>query len=113
MKKLALICMVILAVVFAWGMASSNVALTINGQALTGPIAAIAGGWGLVLSAVVFFCVAILLAFIFAGVGLIVLGVMAFVGFILLATAFPFLLPLLIPLLIVWAFCAGMRGGRR
>lgn len=113
MKKLALVCLVILALVFAWGITSSNVAVTINGQTMTGPLAAMAGGWGLVLSTVVFFCVAILLAFILAGVGLIVLGVMALVGFILLATAFPFLLPLLIPLLIVWAFCAGTRNSER
>lgn len=113
MKKLALICLVILALVFAWGMTTSNVAITLNGEAVTGPFAAMAGGWGLVISTVVFFCVAILLAFIFVGVGLIVLGVLAFVGFILLATAFPFLLPLLIPLLIVWAFCAGARSGNR
>jgi len=110
MKKLALTCLVVLALVFAWGMTKSNVAITINGEAMTGPLAVVAGGWGIVLSTVVFFCVAILLAFIFAGVGLIVLGVMALVGFILLATAFPFLLPLLIPLLIVWAFCAGTRS---
>ena len=113
MKKLALVCMVILALVFAWGITTSNVAITLNGQAVTGPFAAVAGGWGLVLSTVVFFCVAILLAFILAGVGLLVLGIMALVGFIILATAFPFLLPLLIPLLIVWAFCAGARKGER
>ncbi len=113
MKKPALLCMVILALAFAWGMTSSNVAVTINGQAMTGPLGAMAGGWGLVISTVVLFCAAILLALVLAGVGLIVLGIMALAGFLLLAAAFPFLLPLLIPLLIVWAFCAGMRKSER
>lgn len=56
---------------------------------------------------------AILLAFVFAGVGLVVLGVLALVALILVGAAFPFLLPLLIPLFIVWAFCAGARRGKQ
>jgi hypothetical protein len=61
------------------------------------------------MAAVILFCVAILLAFVFAGVGLIVLGVFVLVGLILAAIALPFLLPLLIPLFLVWLFCSIVR----
>ncbi len=112
MKTLALIFLIPLLFVFLWGLSSSAVTVTINGQAIAGPLAGLAGGWALVVSTVALFCAAILLAFIFAGVGLIILGVLALVGFILLATAFPFLLPVLIPLMLVWAVCAGFRNSR-
>jgi hypothetical protein len=112
MKKLALFFVLILAIVCTWGLMSSNVTITVNGQTFNGPFETLAGGWGLIISTVALFCVAILLAFILAGVGLIILGVMALTGFILLSVAFPFLLPVLIPLLIVWAFCAGSRKGK-
>lgn len=113
MKKTALALVLILALICAWGvMGSSNVSIMINGQELDGPFAIFVGGWGLIVATVVLFCVAILLAFILAGVGLVVLGVLALVGLILVGVAFPFLLPLLIPLAIVWAFCAGTRRKR-
>ena len=112
MKKLAFAMVLILLLVCAWGvMSSSDVSITFNGQELDGPFAVLVGGWGLVITTVVLFCVAILLAFILAGVGLVVLGVLALVGLILVGVAFPFLLPLLLPLFIVWAFCAGVRRG--
>jgi hypothetical protein len=113
MKKLALVCVLILALVCAWGLMSSGVSVTINGQAIEGPLKAVVGGWGLVITTVVLFCVAIVLAFVLTGVGLVVLGVLALVGLIFAGIAFPFLFPLLIPLFIVWAFCAGVRRGER
>lgn len=114
MKKLAFVMVLILVLICTWGViSSSNVSITLNGQELDGPLAVFVGSWGLVVSIVVLFCVAILLAFILAGVGLVVLGVLALTGVILAGVAFPFLLPLLIPLAIVWAFCAGARREKR
>ena len=110
MKKLAFALVLILVLICAWGvMSSSGVSITLNGQDLDGPLAVLVGGWGLVVTVVVLFCVAILLAFILAGVGLVVLGAMALTGLVLVGVAFPFLLPVLAPLAIVWAFCAGAR----
>lgn len=113
MKKIALLAILILALVCAWGLMTSNVTITVNGQTVDGPLESLAGGWGLIVATVVFFCVAILMAFILAGVGLIVLGVLALAGFIVLGTLFPFLLPLLIPLFIVWGVCSGSRRGSK
>jgi len=58
---------------------------------------------------VALFCVAILLAFVFAGAALIVLGVLVLAGLLAAWLAFPFLLPLLIPLFLVWIFVAAVR----
>ena len=109
MKKLALISVLVLSFVCAWGLMSSDVSITVNGQEFHGPLETLVGGWGLIIATVAVFCAAIVMAFVLAGVGLVILGVLALVGFVLLAAIFPFLLPVLIPLLIVWAFCAGAR----
>jgi len=113
MKKLALVLVLLMVIVCAWGLMSSNVSVTINGEEIVGPLKIVAGSWGLVITIVALFCAAILLTFVFTGVGLIVLGVLALMGLILVTIAFPFLLPLLIPLFIVWAFCAGVRKGKK
>jgi len=112
-RKLALIMVVLMMVFLAWALlgAGHGVSVTINGHDITTPFDAIVGVWGFILTVVILFCIAILLAFVFAGVGLIVMGSLALIGIILAAVAFPFLLPLLIPLFIVWAFCALLRTG--
>jgi len=101
-------------VFLAWALfiGGDVVSITINGSKITeitGPFGVLIGVWSFILTLVILFCVAILLAFVFAGVGLIVLGCLAFVGLILAAVASPFLLPILIPLFIVWVFCSIAR----
>ena len=113
MKKIALVLVLLMVIVCAWGLMSSNVTVTINGEEIEGPLKIVASSWALVITTVVFFCVAILLTFVFTGVALIILGTVALVGLIFVAIAFPFLLPLLIPLFIVWVFCAGVRKGKK
>lgn len=107
-KRLALILAVFMIVFLAWALfiGGDVISITINGREITGPFDAIVGIWGFILTLVILFCIAILLAFVFVGIGLIVLGCLAFVGLILAAIAFPFLLPILIPLFIVWVFCS-------
>jgi hypothetical protein len=56
----------------------------------------------MVVAPFILLCIGVFLIFILSGVGLIVLGSFVLVGVILLLVAFPFLLPLLIPVLIVW-----------
>jgi hypothetical protein len=113
-KKLALILALLMIVFLAWVFlgATDAVSITINGREISSPFDAIIGVWGLILAVIILFCVAILLAFVLAGVGLIVLGCLAFVALILAAVAFPFLLPILIPLFIVWLFCSIARRSK-
>jgi hypothetical protein len=59
---------------------------------------------------VALFCSAILLAFVFAGIGLILLGVLVLAGMVAAWYAFPVLLPLLIPLFLIWIFVAALRS---
>jgi len=113
-RRLALVLAVFMIVFLAWALfiGSDVVSITINGREITGPFSTLIGVWSFILTLVILFCVAILLAFVFAGVGLIILGCLAFVGLILAAIASPFLLPLLIPLFIVWVFCSIARRVR-
>jgi len=107
-RRLALILAVFMFVFLAWALyiGGDGVSIIINGREITSPFGALIGAWSFILTLVILFCVAILLAFVFVGVGLIVLGSLALVGLILAAIAFPFLLPILIPLFIVWVFCS-------
>jgi hypothetical protein len=113
-KKLALILAILMIVFLAWSLfgLTTNVSVSINGREITGPLGTAVGLWGTILAAVILFCVAILLAFVFAGVGLIIVGCLALVGIILIAVALPFLLPLIVPLFIVWVFCAVCRSSK-
>ena len=113
-KKLALILAILMIVFLAFSLfgLTTNVSVSINGREITGPLGTAIGLWGTILSAVILFCVAILLAFVFAGVGLVIVGCLVLVGIILIAVALPFLLPLIIPLFIVWVFCAVCRRSK-
>jgi len=113
-RKLAMLLAVVMIGVLVWHVVGPGdvVSIRINGQELTSPFDAVVGVWGLIVAAVTLFCVVILLAFVFAGVALLLLGVFALVGLVLAAVAFPFLLPLLIPLFLLWLFCLLVRPAR-
>lgn len=108
LKKLFPISIILMIIFLFWVLYSSanDISIVINGEPVTGPLAPAIGIWKFILASVILFSVAILLAFIFAGVGLIVLGSLVLVAVILITVTLPFLLPLLIPLFIVWLFCA-------
>jgi len=110
-KKTALILALLMVGFLIWMLLGpmQGVSVTINGNELTGPIGGLVGVWGVMVAGVVLFCVAVLLVFVFVGVGLVVVGTLALVGLILAAVALPFMLPLLIPLFIVWLFCCIVR----
>jgi len=114
MKKAAIILALVMLAIVAWAlfMESSNVSIIINGQSVTGPLKGAIGITGLLVSSVVLFCLAILLAFIFAGIGLFVLGGVVLIGLVLAWLVFPFLLFLLIPLTLVWVFVAITQGAK-
>jgi hypothetical protein len=101
-------------VIVGWALfAGSNaVTIVINGQEVTGPLKGAVGIGGLVVALIALVCAAILLAFVFAGIGVLVLGLAVLAGLVLAVLAFPFLLPLVIPLAIVWAFVAIVRRSK-
>jgi len=110
MKGIAIaLVIVVLAMLAVVLLQSSDIAIIVNGQKLVGPAKLAAEGWGVLVAIVALFCVAILLAFVFAGVGLMVLGALVLAGLLVAWLTFPFLLPLLIPLFVVWIFVAAVR----
>lgn len=113
MNRVAVVLAMLLVVLLAWvSLHSSDISIVVNGQKLAGPAKLAAEGWGMLVAIVALFCAAILLVFVFAGIGLIALGVLVLAGFLGAWLAFPFLLPLLIPLLAVWIFVAATRRGK-
>lgn len=111
-RKLALLFALLMITFLVWPVLAAHygVNITINGRSITSPFDAVVGIGGLIFTLVILFCVAILVALVLAGVGLIVLGCLALVGLILAVIAFPFLLPILIPLFIVWLICSLARS---
>lgn len=110
-KKLAIILALSMLAFVVWGLFFENNAITIaiNGEQVTGPLEGAVGAGGMVVALVALFCVATLMVFVFAGLGIIVLGGIVLGGVILAGFAFPFLLPLLVPLAVVWGFIALAR----
>jgi hypothetical protein len=110
-RKLAIALALLMVAIAAWGLLleTSNVTIIINGQQVTGPLKGPLGARGLVVAFVALFCAATLLLFVFAGIGIIVLACLVFIGMILAWLLFPFLLPLLIPLVVLWGFIALTR----
>jgi hypothetical protein len=110
-RKLAIALAILMLAIVAWGLFFENHAITIviNGQQVTGPLKGAIGAGGLVVALIALFCAATLLVFVFAGAGIIVLAGFILGGVILAGFAFPFLLPLLLPLAVVWGFIALAR----
>ena len=115
MKNIALVLVVVVLGILAWVLlhSSHHIGIVVNGHPLVGPAKLAAEGWGLLVGIVALFCTAILLVFVFAGTALIVLGALVFAGFVVVCFVFPFLLPLLVPLFLVWIFVAAARRARR
>jgi len=105
MKKTAFVLVVLMGLILLWGLKQAGtVSILINGQPLQAPFRFLGDVWGLILAGIILFCAAMLLAFVFVGVGLFLLGIFVFVGMVRLAGFFPFLLPLLLPLCLLWFF---------
>jgi hypothetical protein len=112
-KKLYLVLGLLLAILIGWTLLNFNdINVTIYEPYLYSLSEAASDAWEFVCTAVILFWVGILLAFVFTGVGLIVLGSLVLVGLILAVVAFPFLLPLLIPLFIIWIVYLLQRKNR-
>lgn len=107
-KKAAIVLALIMLGIVAWGLFVEGGAtrIVVNGQELTGPLKGAVGAAGLIIALIALFCAAIFLVFVFAGAGIFVLGGVVVAGLILAGLTFPFLLFMLFPLAIVWAFVA-------
>jgi len=87
-----------------------------DGDEIGGPfgamLAMLFAGGGLVLAALIIVAVAVFLCFLFAGLGVLIIAALALGCFIVAAVIAPFLLPVLIPLAILWWIARRNRDKR-
>lgn len=93
--------------------AADFMSFNIDGDEVDGPLGALlavlfAGG-GLVIGGVVLLVVGVVLAVVFAGVGVILLGALGMAAVAVALAISPLLLPLLVPVAIVWYLASRSR----
>lgn len=117
MKKIAPLVVLFLFALLAWNVFihPGELSVHLDGDTIDGPVGALAAlmlaGGGLLLGGLVMLCVGLVLAVVFAGVGVLLVGALALAMFIVAAVVSPLLIPLLIPLALIWFFAG--RGKRR
>jgi hypothetical protein len=111
-KRAAIVLALIMLLVVAWGIffEAGAVRILIDGQEVSGPLKGTIGVAGFVAGLTALFCASIFLLFVFAGAGVFILGFVIVAGLVVAAFVLPFLLVLLVPLAIVWAFIAFIRA---
>jgi hypothetical protein len=122
MKKISPIVILVLFFLVAWNVSGhpSGMRFDFDGDDIDGPLGALAGllfaGGGLIVAVLVMLFVGALLAVLFAGMG-VFLGVMLALGLglvalVVVAVVSPLLLPLLIPVAVIWFFASRARRNR-
>ncbi len=118
MKKIAPYVILFLFCLLAWNvfMHSSGVTFDIDGEEFDGPLGAVlsllfAGG-GLIIAGLVVLFVGAVLAVVFAGVGVLLALGLGLALLVLAAVMSPLLLPILVPVAIIWFFMNRSRRTR-
>ncbi|MCS0581168.1 hypothetical protein NX784_06150 [Massilia pinisoli] len=117
MKKTAAIIILFLFALLVWNVFTfGDSVVNIDGEDIGGPLGALlatffAGG-GLLLAGVIMLFVGAVLAVVFAGVGVLCIGGLAIGACVLALMVSPLLLPLLVPVAIVWFFVSRSRKHR-
>jgi len=111
-KKAAIVLALLMLAVVIWGVffEAGATRIIIDGHELTGPLKGSIGAAGFIVGMIALFCGSIFLLFVVAGIGIYILACIVFAGLIAAGFAFPFLLVMVIPLAILWAFIALIRG---
>lgn len=118
MKKIAPFIILFLVALIAWDMFAdaSNFHMNIDGDEFDGPLGALLGllfgSLGLIIGTIVALCVGALLVVVFAGVGVLLVGALALAASLGLLAVSPLLLPILIPVAIIWFFVSRSRRNR-
>ena len=105
-KLLTFVLIVMLACLFLDKIGATDMHMHINGDDADGPLEWLFGlvfaGGGLLIAAIALVFAAVVTGVVLAGVGMVVIAVVAFCLLLALALSAPVLLPLLIPVAIVW-----------
>ncbi|ALK95574.1 hypothetical protein AB595_19010 [Massilia sp. WF1] len=102
--------------VFAFGLNGGDMAFNVDGEEVGGPLGALlailfAGG-GTLLAGLILLVVGAVLAVVFAGVGIILIGGLGIGAVVLALAVSPLLLPLLLPLAVIWYLVSRSRRHR-
>ena len=105
-KLLTFVLVVMLACLFLDKIGATDMHMQVNGDAIDGPLEWLFGlvfaGGGLLIAAIALVFAAVVTGVVLAGVGMVVIAVVALCMLLALALSAPVLLPLLIPVAIVW-----------
>ncbi|ATQ74051.1 hypothetical protein CR152_05595 [Massilia violaceinigra] len=118
MKKYAPLLLLFLFIMVAWEamVGPSGMSVNIDGDEFNGPAAALVGmlfaGGGLLIAGIVMLFVGMVLALVFAGLGVLAVGGLALGALVLAVMVSPLLLPLAIPLAIIWYLASRARKPR-
>jgi hypothetical protein len=118
MKKIAPYILVFLGTILLMNLMSSGPDMQFNfdGEDFDGPIGALFGvlfgGLGIVIGGIVMVVVGIVLAVVFAGLGVIAIAAIAIALVCAVLAVSPLMLPLLIPVAIIWFFMSRSRRRR-
>ncbi|MDB5908285.1 MAG: hypothetical protein JWP34_2399 [Massilia sp.] len=118
MKKIAPLVILFLFCLLVWNVFvhPSGMRIDLDGDTIDGPLGAVlavlfAGG-GLIIGALALLFVGALLAVVFAGVSVVLALALGFTLLVVGAAISPLLLPILIPLAIIWFFVSRARRNR-
>jgi hypothetical protein len=118
MKKIAPFVILLLFFLLTWNQFahSSGFSFDIDGEEFDGPLATLLGllfaGGGIVIATVVVLFVGAVLAVVFAGVGVLLVFALGLAALAISAAVSPLLLPILIPVAIIWFFTTRSRRNR-
>lgn len=118
MKKIAPYILVFLATILLMNLFSTghDMHFNIDGDEFDGPAGALFGvlfgGLGIVIGGIVMVVVGIVLAVVFAGLGVLAIAGIAFALVCAVLAVSPLLLPLLVPVAIIWFFMSRSRRQR-
>lgn len=112
-KLLTFVLIVMLACLFLDKVGGSDMHMQFNGDDVDGPLEWLFGlvfaGGGLLIAAMALVCAAVVTGVALAGVGVVLIAVVALCVVLVLALSTPVLLPLLIPVAIVWLIVSRNR----
>lgn len=117
MKKIAPYIIVFLATVLLLNVfGSHDYGINLDGEEFDGPLGALLGvffgGIGIVIAGIVMVVVGIVLAVVFAGMGVLAVAAIALALVCAALALSPLMLPLLVPLAIIWFFTSRSRRQR-
>ena len=119
MRKLAPYVIVFLFALLLWEVADTTDFMTVqvDGEQFDGPLGAflalVFAGGGVIIAGVVMLVVGLVLAVVFAGLGVILVGALTVAAVAVVLAVSLLLLPLLLPLALLWDLVSRQRKGNR